>query len=183
MKNLASGYSKTVVSHWRGCIFQGFQSLQKVGNTTPEIDSKSPRNPSKSGSEGSPKRSLKMQGRRKKTWWKKVSKMRSKKGVVLVRFCTFLRSGSKGVPGWSQGPSQGPSRVKFAPKWVSKWLQNHQKSYLQAFWKRFSKTRALSMFPNSSGLFFSLFLFIPIHAEGDSVSHLSKESPDTHPLG
>ena len=73
---------------------------------------------------------------------------------------TFLRSGSKGVPGWSQGPSQGPSRVKFAPKWVSKWLQNHQKSYLQAFWKRFSKTRALSMFPNSSGPFFSLFLFM-----------------------
>ena len=33
------------------------------------------------------------------------------------------------------------------------------------------------MFPNSSGLFFSLFLFIPIHAEGDSVSHLSKEIP------
>ena len=86
--------------------------------------------------------------------------MRSRKRIFLMFFCTFLRSGSKGVPGWSQGPSQGPSRVKFAPKWVSKWLQNHQKSYLQAFWKRFSKTRALSMFPNSSGPFFSLFLFM-----------------------
>ena len=66
---------------------------------------------------------------------------------------TFLRSGSKGVPGRCQGPSQASPRVKKAAKWVSKWLQNHQKSYLQAFWKRFSKTRALSMFPNSSGLF------------------------------
>ena len=75
------------------------------------------------------------------------------KVIFLVNFCTFLRSGSKGVRGWSQGPSQGPSRVKFAPKWVSKWLENHQKSYLQAFWKRFSKTRALSMFPNSSVFF------------------------------
>ena len=35
MKNLASGYSKTVVSHWRGYIFQGFQFLQKVGKTIP----------------------------------------------------------------------------------------------------------------------------------------------------
>ena len=95
-----------------------------------------------------------------KNWWKKVSKMRSIKRVFLLILGTFLSSGSKGVPGWSQGPSQGPSRVKFAPKWVSKWLENHQKSYLQASWKRFSKTRALSMFPNSSGPFFSLFLFM-----------------------
>ena len=159
MKNLASGYSKTVVSHGRGCIFQGFQFLQQVGKTMPEIDSKWPKNPSKTGSQGSQKRSLKLQWNIKKTWWKKVSKMRSKKGIPWTCFGTFFRSGSKGVPGWSQGPSQGPSRVKIAPKWVSKWLENHQKSYLQAFWKRFSKTRALSMFPNSSGLFCSLFPF------------------------
>ena len=114
---------------------------------------------------------------------KNVSKMRSTKRVFWLILDTFLSSGSKGVPGWSQRPSPGPSSVKIAPKWVSKWFENHQKSYLQAFWKRFSKTRALSMFPNSSGLFFSLFLFIPIHAEWDSVSHFSNESPDTHPLG
>ena len=153
MKNLVSGYSKTVVSHCRGCIFQGFQSLQKVEKTTPEIVSKWYQNPLKSGSEGSPKRSLKVQWKIMKNWWKKVSKMRSTKRVFLLILGTFLSSGSKGVPGCSQGPSQGPSRVKFAPKWVSKWFENHQKSYLQAFWKRFSKTRALSMFPNSSGLF------------------------------
>ena len=160
MKNLASGYSKTVVSHGRSCIFQGFQCLQKVWKTTPEMVLKCPQNPLKTGSQGSQKRSLKLQWKIRKIWWKKVSKKRSKKGVVLVKFDTFLRSGSEGVPGWSQGPSQGPSRVKFAPKWFSKWLENHQKSYLQAFWKRFSKTRALSMFPNSSGFFFSLFLFM-----------------------
>ena len=40
MKNLASGYSKTVVSHWRGCIFQDFRRLQKVRKTTPEFVSK-----------------------------------------------------------------------------------------------------------------------------------------------
>ena len=170
MKDLASGYSKTVVSHGRGCNFQGFQFLQKIWKTILEIDSTCPQNPLKSGSEGSQKSSLKLQWKIKKIWWKHVSKMRSKKGVVLVKFDTLLRSGSKGVPGWSQGPSQGPSRVKFVPTWVSKWLENHQKSYLQAFWKRFSKTRALSMFPNSSGPFFSLFLFM----QGDSVSHLSK---------
>ena len=67
MKNLASGYSKTVVSHWRDCIFQGFQCLQTVGKTTPEIVSKRPQHPLKSGSEGSPKRILKMQGQIKKT--------------------------------------------------------------------------------------------------------------------
>ena len=153
MKNLASGYSKTVVSHWRGCIFQGFQSLQKVWNFTPEFDSKWVQNRLKSGLEGSPKRSLKLPWKIQKTWWKKVPKMRSKKGVPRTVFGTFFRSGSKGVPGRSLGPSQGPSRVKIAPKWVSKWLQNHQKSYLWAFWNRFSKTHALSMFLNSSVLF------------------------------
>ena len=60
MKNLASGYSKTVVSRWRGCIFQGFQRLQKVGKTAPEVVPKRPQNPLKSGSEGSQKGSLKM---------------------------------------------------------------------------------------------------------------------------
>ena len=37
---------------------------------------------------------------------------------ILIILGTFLRSGSKGVPGWSQGSSQGPSRVKIAPQWV-----------------------------------------------------------------
>ena len=49
MTYLAFGYSKTVVS------------LQKVGKTTPEIVPTCPQNPLKSGSEGSPKRSLKLQ--------------------------------------------------------------------------------------------------------------------------
>ena len=60
MKNSAAGYSKTMVSRWRGCIFQGFQRLQKVGKTTPEVVPKCPQNPLKSGSEGSQKCSLKM---------------------------------------------------------------------------------------------------------------------------
>ena len=139
MKNLASGYSKTVVSHCRGCIFQGFQFLQKSGKTTSEIDSTWPPNPLKSGSEGSPKRSLKLQWKIQKSWWKKVSKMRSKKGIFLMILGTFLRSGSKGVPGWSQGPSQGPPRVKKAPKWVSKWLQNHQQMLCGGFLKTLLK--------------------------------------------
>ena len=140
MKNLASRYWNTVVSHGRGCTFQGFQCLQKVWKTTPEMVLKCPQNPWKTGSQGSQKRSLKLQRNKKKTWWKQVSKMKFKKGIPWTVFDTFFRSGSKGVPG-SQGPSQGSSRIKFAPKWVSKWLENHQKSYLQAFWKGFSKTR------------------------------------------
>ena len=71
MKNLISGYLKTVVSHCRGCIFQGFQFLQKSGKTTSEIDSKWPPNPLKSGSEGSPKRSLKLQWKNKENLMKK----------------------------------------------------------------------------------------------------------------
>ena len=67
MKNLASGYSETVVSHWRGCIFQGFQRLQKNGKATSEIVSKCLQNPLKSGSEGSQKRSLKIQGQTQRT--------------------------------------------------------------------------------------------------------------------
>ena len=94
-----------------------------------------------------------MQRKIQKTWWKQVPKMRSKKGIPWMIFGAFLRSGSKGVPGWSQGPFQGPSTITNAPKCWSKWLENHRKSDLQAFWKRFSKTCALSMFPNSSGLF------------------------------
>ena len=139
MKNLVSGYSKTVVSHCRGCIFQGFQFLEKVRKTTSEIDSKWYQNRLKSGSEGSPKRSLKLQWKIMKIWRKKVSKMRSKKGVVLMILGAFLRSGSKGVPGWSQGPSQGPPRVKRAPKWVSKWLQNHQQMLCGGFLKTLLK--------------------------------------------
>ena len=139
MKNTVSGYSKTVVSHCRGCIFQGFQSLQKVWKTTPEMDSKWLQNPLKTGLQGSPKRSLKLQWKIKKTWWNKVFKMRSKKGVVLLKFGTFLRSGSKGVPRWSQEPSQGPSRVKIVPKWVSKWLKKHQQMLSKGFLKTFLK--------------------------------------------
>ena len=52
---------KTVVSHGRGCIFQGLQCLQKVWKTTPEIVLKRTQNPLKTGSQGSPKRSLQMQ--------------------------------------------------------------------------------------------------------------------------
>ena len=139
MKNLASGYWKTVVSHGRGCIFQGFQCLQKVGKTTPEIVSKCHQNPLKTGWQGSQKRSLKLQWKIKKIWWKKVSKMRSKKAIVLMILTTFLRSGSKGVPGWCQGPSQGSPRVKKAPKWVSKWLQNHQQMLSGGFLKTLLK--------------------------------------------
>ena len=116
MKNNVSGYSKTVVLHCRGCIFQGFLSLQKVGQTSSEIDLKWSQNPLKSGSEGSPKRSLKLQWKIQKTWWKKVSKMRSKKRIFLMILGTFLRFGSKGVPGWCQGPSQGSPRVKKSSK-------------------------------------------------------------------
>ena len=139
MKNLVSGYSKTVVSHCRGCIFQGFQSLQKVGKTSSEIDSKWSQNPLKSGLGSSPRRSLKLQWKIQKTWWKKVSKMRSKKRIFLIILGTFLRSGSKGVPGWSQGPSQGPSRVKIAPKWVWKWLQSHEQMLSGGFLKTLLK--------------------------------------------
>ena len=126
MKSLASGYWKAVVSHCRGCIFQGFQSLQKARKITPEIDSKWHPNPLKSGLESSPRRSLKLQWQIRNICWKKVSKMRSKKAIGLMILGTSLRSGSKGVTGWCQGPSQGSPRVKNAPKWVSKWLQNHQ---------------------------------------------------------
>ena len=65
---------------------------------------------------GFPKTQFKNARTNKENLMKKVSKMRSKKGVVLLKFGTFLRSGSKGVPGWSQGPFQ----VKIAPEWVSK---------------------------------------------------------------
>ena len=139
MKNLAPRNSKTDVLHWRGCIFQGFQCLQKVGKTTPEIVSTCLQNPLKSGLEGSPKRSWKIQGQIKNTWRKKVSKMRSRKGILLMIFGTFLRSGSKGVPGRSQGPSQGPSRVKIGPKWISKWLKNHQQMWSGGFLKTLLK--------------------------------------------
>ena len=61
MKTLPLDIEKIVVLHWRGYIFQGFQCLQKVGKTTPEIVSKCHQNPLKTGWQGSQKRSLKLQ--------------------------------------------------------------------------------------------------------------------------
>ena len=116
MKNLVSGYSKTVVSHCRGCIFQGFQSLQKVGKTTPEIDSKWPQNLLKSGSGGSPRCSLKIQRNTKKTWWKKVPKMRS-------NLALFWGLGPK----VSQGGPRDPSRVPPGSKLLQNGIQNDSK--------------------------------------------------------
>ena len=136
-KNSVSGYSKTVVSHCRGCIFQGFQSLQKVRKTTPEFDSKQPQNLLKSCSEGSPKHSWNCDGKYRTLDEKRSPKWGLKN--IFDIFCTFLRSGSKDVPGWSQGPSQGLSSVKIAPKWVSKWLQNHQQMLSGGFLKTLLK--------------------------------------------
>ena len=124
MKNLVSGYSKTVVSHCRGCIFQGFQSLQKVGKTSSEIDSKWPQNLLKSALESSPRRSLKLQWKILKIWWKKVSKMRSKKVIVLMILATFfevwVQRCPRVVPGTFPGSPQGQKSstmgVKMTPK-------------------------------------------------------------------
>ena len=75
-------------------------------------------------------------------------------------FCTFLRSGSKGVPGWCQGPSQGSPGSKKLQNGCPNDSKIINKYCPEAFWKRFSKTHALSMFLNSSGLFFNLFLLM-----------------------
>ena len=46
---------------WEGLHFQDSQCLHKVWKTTPEMDSKWPQNPLKTGSQASPKRSSKLQ--------------------------------------------------------------------------------------------------------------------------
>ena len=120
MKNLVSGYSKTVVSHCRGYIFQDFQFLWKVVKTTPEIDSKWPQNPLKSGSEGSPKRSLKLQWKIKKTWWKNVSNRRSKNHFFWSFFVLFWGLGPKVSQG---GPRDAP-RVPHGSKLLQNGSQN-----------------------------------------------------------
>ena len=124
MKNRASGYSKTVVLHCRGCIFQGFQSLQTVGKTILEIDSKWPQNPLKSGSEGSPRRSLKLQWKIQKTWWKKVPKMKSKKMIFFYDFRYFfevwVQRCPRVVPGTFPGSPQGQKSSKMGAKMIPK---------------------------------------------------------------
>ena len=124
MKHLASGYSKTVVSLSRGCISQGFQSLQKVEKPTPEVDWKWSQNRWNSGSEGSPKRSLKLQGKIKKTWWKQVSKMRSKKRVFFDYFSYFfevwVQRCPRVVPGTSPGSPQGQKSSKMGVEMTPK---------------------------------------------------------------
>ena len=123
MNNLASGYSKTVVSHWRVCIFQGFQCLQKVRKTTPEVVSTCPQSPLKSGSEGSQKCSLKMQRKIQKTWWKKVSKIRSKKDIFwwfLVLFEVWVQRCPRVVPGTLPGSLQGQNCFKMGLKMTPK---------------------------------------------------------------
>ena len=102
------------------------------------------------------------------TMTKNDKKRYPKRGPGRWFFCYLLRSRSKGVPGWSQGGSQGvkseakggprdPPRVPPGSKLLQNWPQNDSKIINkccpEAFWKRFSKTHALSMFLNSSGLF------------------------------
>ena len=123
MKSLVSGYSKTAVSHWRGCISQGFQSLQKVGKPTPEVDWKWPQHRWKSGSEGSPKRSLKLQGQIKRTWWKRSPKWGLKTCFfdyfsycfeVWVQRCPRVVPGT--LPGSLQGQNYFKTGLKMTPK-------------------------------------------------------------------
>ena len=124
MKNLVSEYSKTVVSHCRGCVFQGFQSLQKVWKTTPEIDSKWPQNPLKSCLESSPRRSLKLQWKIQNTLWKKVPKMRSRKRDSSDRFWYFFEVWAQrcprvvpgSLPGCLQGQNCSKMGLKMTPK-------------------------------------------------------------------
>ena len=153
MKSLASGYSKTVVLHWMGCIFQGFQYLQKVGKTAPDIVSKCPQTPLKSGSEGFKKRSLKMQGKINTIWWKMYPQWGLGKGSFQRFLVLFWGLGPK-VP---QGGPRDPPRVPPGSKLLQNASENDSnvmnKCCPEAFW-RFSKTHVLSMFRKSSGLFF-----------------------------
>ena len=123
-KNPAAGYSKTMVSRWRGCIFQGFQRLQKVGKTTPEVVRKCPQNSLQSGSEGSPKRSLKLQWKIQKTLWKKVSKMRSGKRVFSMFFWYFfavwVQRCPRVAPGTLPGSFQGQNASKMGLQTIGK---------------------------------------------------------------
>ena len=109
---------------WEGLHFQGFQFLQKVGKAIPEIDSKWPQNPWKSGSEGSQKSMLKLQWKIQKTLWKKVSKMRSKKGIVFVDFRYFfevwVQRCPRVVPGTLPGSLQGQICSKMGLKMTRK---------------------------------------------------------------
>ena len=123
MKHPASGYWKTVVSHCRGCIFQGFQFLQKVEKTTPEIVSKWYKNLLKTGSQRSQKRSLELIRKIKKTWWKKVSKMRSKKSFLGQFLVLFSGLGPK----VSQGGPRDPPRVPPGSNLLQNGSQNDSK--------------------------------------------------------
>ena len=110
MKHLASGYWKTVVSRGRGCIFQGFHCLQKVGGTTPEIVSKWHQKCLKVGSEGSQKCRWNMQGQYRKLDEKRSPKWGLNKCVVVdvwYFFEVWVQRCPRVVPGSLPGSLQG----------------------------------------------------------------------------
>ena len=96
-------------------------------------------NPFKSGSEGSPKRSLKMRGTIKTTWWENVSKMRSTNMFFWLVLILFWGLGPKVSQGGARDLPRVPPGSKKAPKWVSKWLQNHQQMLSGGFLKTLLK--------------------------------------------
>ena len=150
MKHLASGYWKTMVSRGRGCIFQGFHCLQNVGKTTPEIVSKWHKKCLQIGSEGSQKCRWNMQGQ-----LRKLDEKRSPKwGPEQLWFWWFLVLFWGLGPKVSQGGPRDTPRVPPGSKLLQNGSQNGWKNISKccpkAFWKRFSKTCDLSMFPNSS---------------------------------
>ena len=83
-----------------------------------------------------------------------VSNMRTNIMIFSTVFWVFFWGLGPKV---SQGGPRDPPRVPPGSKLLQSWSQNDSKIINkccpEAFWKRFSKTHALSMFLNSSGLF------------------------------
>ena len=170
MKNLASGYWKTVVSRGRGCIFQGFHCLQKVGKTTPEIVSKWHKKCLKVGSEGSQKRRWHMQGK-----LRKLDEKRSPKwGIKKLVFCLFLVLFWGLGPKVSQGGPRDTPRVPPGSKLLQNGSQNDWKTstnVVQRLSENVSQRHAIWACFQIALVY---FLFFPTHAEENSVPHLSK---------
>ena len=106
--------------------------------------------------------------------------MRSKKGIpwtiVWYFFQVWVQRCPRVVPGTLPGSLQGQMCSKMGLKMTRKSSKILPAGFLKTLLK---DTRT----EHVSKQLWAFFQFAPIHAEGDSVSHLSKQSPDTHPLG
>ena len=112
--------SKTELSHWRGCIFQGFQHLPKSDKNDHKIGQNVSQKSLKRWSGGLPKTYLNKTYKKCKKSLKKSSKMRSQKVIFSIFSRVWPPGCPRVVPGTPQDAKSEPKGAKMESQTVKK---------------------------------------------------------------